>query len=148
MVVVSDLVPDTLNIHPTLKKEVAARLSNLALFQTYNSRGQNPNSPSMESFSNEYNRIVIKLKDAPFGILAKGDAGAAFEIAGADKIFYPAQVRIEGSQITVYSGKVPYPIAVRYGFNNTTIPNLFSKTGLPVNLFRTDDWEMDTSEIK
>jgi sialate O-acetylesterase len=29
---------------------------------------------------------------------------------------------------------------VRFGFSNEAIPNLFSKEGLPVNLFRTDDW--------
>ena len=26
-----------------------------------------------------------------------------------------------------------------------SIPNLFSKDGLPMNLFRTDDWEIDTN---
>lgn len=151
MVVVSDLVPDTNNIHPTLKKEVAARLANLALDQTYknaSTKGINPNSPSLESFTIEANKIIIKLKDAPAGIMAKGDASTYFEIAGADKIFMPAQVKIEGGQIIVTSSKLAAPVAVRYGFSNTTRPNLYSKTGLPVNIFRTDNWEMDTSEIK
>ncbi|NBR57180.1 MAG: sialate O-acetylesterase, partial [Chitinophagia bacterium] len=35
MVVISDLIPDTTNIHPILKKEVAERLANLALNKTY-----------------------------------------------------------------------------------------------------------------
>ncbi|WP_448635583.1 sialate O-acetylesterase [Pedobacter panaciterrae] len=35
MVVVSDLVSDTLNIHPTNKKDVGLRLANLALVETY-----------------------------------------------------------------------------------------------------------------
>ena len=28
----------------------------------------------------------------------------------------------------------------RFGLSNAAVPNLFGKNGLPVNLFRTDDW--------
>ena len=45
----------------------------------------------------------------------------------------------------VFNEKIKTPVAVRYAFNNTAIPNLFSKDGLPINLFRTDDWEIDTN---
>jgi len=31
--------------------------------------------------------------------------------------------------------------------NNAAIPNLFRKEGLPVNLFRTDNWEIDTMRV-
>jgi sialate O-acetylesterase len=48
----------------------------------------------------------------------------------------------------VFNKNIKSPVAVRFAFNNTAIPNLFSKEGLPINLFRTDDWEMDKSEIK
>ena len=41
--------------------------------------------------------------------------------------------------------KIKKPVAVRYAFNNTATPNLFSKDGLPMNLFRTDDWDIDTN---
>jgi sialate O-acetylesterase len=43
---------------------------------------------------------------------------------------------------------VKKPVAVRFGFSNGAMPNLFTKDGLPVNLFRTDDWPVDTSVIK
>jgi sialate O-acetylesterase len=29
---------------------------------------------------------------------------------------------------------------VRFAWGNGSIPNLFSKEGLPVSVFRTDDW--------
>jgi sialate O-acetylesterase len=43
---------------------------------------------------------------------------------------------------------VKHPVAVRFGFSNSAMPNLFSKEGLPVSVFRTDDWEVDTSAVK
>ena len=38
--------------------------------------------------------------------------------------------------------------AVRFGFDNAARPNLMSADGLPVNLFRTDDWPVDTEAVK
>ena len=65
-----------------------------------------------------------------------------FVIAGADHIFYPAKVKINKNQkLTIYSDKVKKPIAVRYGFEDCLEGSLFSKSGLPVSLFRTDAWE-------
>ena len=50
--------------------------------------------------------------------------------------------------IVVFNKNIKEPVAVRFGFSNTAMPNLFSADGLPVNLFRTDDWEVDTSPVK
>lgn len=49
-------------------------------------------------------------------------------------------------QLVVSSGEVKQPVAVRFAFNDVAIANLFSKEGLPVDPFRTDDWPVDTSE--
>ncbi len=40
----------------------------------------------------------------------------------------------------VSAREVKGPIAVRYGWGNGTIGNLFSKEGLPVSCFRADNW--------
>ena len=56
-----------------------------------------------------------------------------------------AQAIIKDDTVIVFNEKIKTPVAVRYAFNNTAIPNLFSKDGLPINLFRTDDWEIDTN---
>jgi sialate O-acetylesterase len=61
-------------------------------------------------------------------------------IAGSDGVFYPAQIKISGSRITVSAKLVKKPVAVRYQFSNAGIGNLFNKQGLPVAPFRTDDW--------
>ncbi|MDP3466901.1 MAG: sialate O-acetylesterase [Daejeonella sp.] len=148
MVVITDLIPDTTNIHPTPKKEVAKRLSDMALNKTYAYSDISCESPVYSSHIVDKDKIIVQFANASNGLLSKGDQITSFEIAAEDKIFVPAQARIEGSSIIVYNKNIKHPAAVRFAFNNTAIPNLFNKEGLPVNLFRTDDWEMDTSAIK
>ena len=148
MVVITDLVPDTTNIHPTPKKEVAKRLADLALNQTYGNTTIPCQSPIYTSHVVEKDKIKVQFSNVQNGLMAKGAEINSFEIAGSDKIFMPAQAKIEGNSVLVYNKNIKNPVAVRFAFNNTAIPNLFNKEGLPVNLFRTDNWEMDTSAIK
>ena len=54
----------------------------------------------------------------------------------------PATAKIDGNQCMWFGIKIfKIPVAVRFGFTNSSIPNVFSKEGLPVNIFRTDDWD-------
>jgi hypothetical protein len=48
--------------------------------------------------------------------------------------------KIIGDKIIVSNKNIKAPVAVRYAFNNTAIGNVFNKEGLPLNLFRTDNW--------
>ena len=65
-----------------------------------------------------------------------------FEVAGEDKVFYPAFAEIETSttRLTVSSDKVPHPVAVRYAYKNYAEANVFNIHGLPLIPFRTDNW--------
>ncbi len=148
MVVITDLIPDTTNIHPTLKKEVAKRLSDLALNETYGHKDIVCQSPVYAAHTIEKDKIKIQFTNTANGLVSKGDQITCFEIAAEDKIFLPGLAKIEGNKVIVYNKKIKNPAAVRFAFNNTAIPNLFNKDGLPVNLFRTDDWEMDTGPVK
>jgi sialate O-acetylesterase len=102
----------------------------------------------ISSHSIEKDKIKVQFSNSSSGLIARGDQITSFEIAADDKVFLPAQAKIEGNNIIVYNKKIKNPVAVRFAFNNTAIPNLFNKEGLPVNLFRTDNWEMDTRAIK
>lgn len=148
MVVISDLVNDTLDIHPTNKKDVGLRLANLALVETYGKKKDAFKSPLLKSFQVEGSNVVIDFDNAETGLMIKGKRATTIFIAGADKIFYPATVKIKGTKIFVSGSEVKKPVAVRYQFTNAGIGNIFSKAGLPVGPFRTDDWEVDTSKIK
>ena len=60
-------------------------------------------------------------------------------IAGADKKFGEAKGVIDGDTVVVSSEAVKKPVAVRYGWSNTAMPNLANKEGLPASSFRTGD---------
>jgi sialate O-acetylesterase len=138
MVVISDLVDNIKDIHPKLKKEVAARLANYALAETYGVKGLHYKSPTYASHAIEKGNIRIQFNDVPTTLVSKGGELTDFFVAGADGVFVPAKARIEGKSVLVSARTVKEPLHVRFGFTNTAMPNLFTAEGLPVNLFRTD----------
>ncbi|MDQ6903101.1 MAG: sialate O-acetylesterase [Bacteroidota bacterium] len=140
MVVITDLVSDVKNIHPRDKKDVGERLANLALSHTYGKPGFPNQYPIYRSMDVEKGKVKISFDDAEPGLMSKGNSLTDFYIAGADKVFQPANAKIVGNNVIVWNNDVKNPIVVRFGFTNDAIPNLFSKNGLPVNIFRTDDW--------
>ncbi|HVM88180.1 MAG TPA: sialate O-acetylesterase [Puia sp.] len=148
MAVISDLVEDTNNIHPQNKKEVGMRLAKLALSETYQKNTGVYKSPMYKSFSVNRDRILISFDNAPTILESRNGSPTGFFIAGSDKNFLPANAVIKGNQIEVWNKQIKNPVAVRYNFSNTAIPNVFSKEGFPLCLFRTDNWEVDTSALK
>ena len=138
MVVISDLVDNVKDIHPQSKREVAERLALYALADTYGITGLHYRSPQYRSHQIEGGSVRIQFDHVPTGLVARGGPPSDFTIAGADGKFVPAAAVIEGAAVVVSSPGVPDPVAVRFGFNNSAMPNLFSTEGMPVNLFRTD----------
>jgi len=148
MVVVSDLVDNLSNIHPINKIDVSARLANLALSENYRKTGLTYRTPMYKAMESEKNKIRIQFENADNGLISKDKVVSEFYIAGEDQHFLPASAKIDGNSILVWNKTIKKPVAVRFGFTNTAIPNLYSKEGLPVNLFRTDSWEVDTTPVK
>ena len=74
------------------------------------------------------------------GFTTYGKPLTGFEVAGADRIFHPAEARLVRNIIEVSSDKVDEPIAVRYAFKGFITGSLFGANGLPVSSFRSDDW--------
>ena len=146
MVVVTDLVDNIKDIHPKDKHDVGYRLANWALAETYHKEVGAYKSPMYKSMEVQKDKAIITFNNAPNGLMAKDKDITEVYIAGADKIFFAATAKIENNKLIVTSAEVANPVAVRFGFSNTAMPNLFSKEGLPVNPFRTDDWELDRSK--
>ena len=63
-----------------------------------------------------------------------------FALAGADRRFVWADARIEGEAIVVSSPTISKPVAVRYGWGDNPLVNLYNKANLPAAPFRTDNW--------
>jgi len=149
MAVTHDLVNDINDIHPKMKKEVGERLANLALANAYGKTSIAAKSPLYKSMTIENGKIRIYFENAEGGLTSKSGEPREFYIAGEDKNFVPATAKIIGNTVVVSSKQVKKPVAVRFGFSNTAMPNLYGKqSNLPVNLFRTDNWLVDTSPVK
>ena len=143
MIVTTDLVDNINDIHPKMKKEVGIRLANYALSETYGKQGLVYKSPSYKNMKVEKDRIRIYFDNADKGLMTKDKTINEFFIAGDDQNFLPANAKIEKNTVVVWSDSVKKPIAARFAFRNASLPNLFSKEGLPVVPFRTDDWPVD-----
>ncbi|HEY4324830.1 MAG TPA: sialate O-acetylesterase [Mucilaginibacter sp.] len=128
-------------IHPPRKEPVGLRLAYLSLAKTYNIQGFGYQSPEYESTTINGAEAVVKFKNAYNGLTSFLKEMNTFEIAGADKHFYPAKAVIKGSSVVVSSPQVKNPVAVRYAFKDFVVGDLFGTDGLPVSSFRTDDWD-------
>jgi sialate O-acetylesterase len=139
MVCTNDLVEEyePYQIHPHKKFEVGERLSLLALNKVYNMNGLVVESPQYQNMEIKGDKIYLSFTNLQDGFNRFQDI-QGFEIAGADKKFYPATAGIEGTRVVVSSQNVENPVAVRYCFHNFAIGNLKSGDNLPIIPFRTD----------
>lgn len=127
-------------IHPPRKKEVAQRLLANALHLTYGYETVDYATPRFKMAERKTNGLVLKFENAAHGLYAPNTLND-FEIAGADKVFYPATAEIiNRKQLFVKSPKVKKPVAVRYAWKNWVKGSLFTTGLLPLSSFRTDDW--------
>ena len=141
MAVLSDIGSDA-TIHPPRKKEVAERLLFLALNKTYGMKDVDCAGPIFKSMTEKEGALFLSFDAAETGIYSTERDITGFEIAGEDKIFYPAKAEIVGhKQVKVSSMDVKTPVAVRYGWTNWFVGTLYDNNMLPASSFRTDDWE-------
>jgi sialate O-acetylesterase len=136
MIVLSD-IGDTLNIHPRNKQDVALRFAGLALNRHYKTEKIEDSGPLFREMTIEGNKAIV-LFDHSEGLHVAGDKLTCFEIAGADKVYYPAKARIKDQMVILQSDKVKVPVAVRFAWSNTATPNLFNSANLPASCFITE----------
>ena len=145
--VITDVGEET-DIHPRKKGPVGERLAYEALRIAYG-RKDVPRSPKFESVLFRDGVATVKFSRAVNGLEIRGgkssevdvpgDRILGFQLAGADGVFHPADARIVGKErVDVVSSKVPDPKAVRFGFVNFPVVNLYGVRGLPVEPFRSD----------
>ena len=73
----------------------------------------------------------------------KGDKLVGFTLAGESAAggkpeFFPADAKIVGDTVVVTCEKVAKPVAVRFGWADTPVVNLWNKDGLPASPFRSN----------
>jgi sialate O-acetylesterase len=142
MAVITD-VGDPKDIHPRNKEPVGARMALAARAIAYGERIEF-SGPIYDSMSVVNNTAVLSFKHAGKGLEARDGPLTGFTIAGDDHKFHNAQAEIKDGRVYVSSAEVTHPVAVRYGWANCPVVNLWNKDGLPASPFRTDDFPMVT----
>jgi len=136
---------DPYSIHPGKKNDVGKRLAFWALAKDYGKKNIGYATPVYKSMEVEKSKINISFENAikDNGLKPVQKPLSSFEIAGEDKVFYPAQAFIDNKtrKLSVWNDSIQKPIAVRYAFKNYAEASLFDSFGLPVAAFRTDNWE-------
>ena len=167
---------DPKDIHPTWKRPVGNRLALAARGIAYGEKFT-WSGPEYRSGKVKGDKVVLSFNftgDGLFGAgsrsdnvpspktsdgvtlnynLAKGWINSpltGFAIAGEDRKFVWGKAEIEGDKVGVSSPLVPKPVAVRYGWADCPVVNLycspgFQQAGLPASPFRTDNWPMITA---
>ncbi|MFI3306180.1 MAG: sialate O-acetylesterase [Rikenellaceae bacterium] len=140
--------------HPRFKREVGERLAMWALADKYAPGCVDCRAPEYRSMSVTYDAaqrqkgvaLSFDYATTGFHFAERNSTSTQFEIAGEDRVFYPAQVKLinnKGAMIWVWCKEVAEPVAARYAFHNYADGDLFNAAGMAVSSFRTDDWECE-----
>ena len=129
------------DIHPRNKQTVGNRLARWALANDYGFDIVYK-SPTYQSMEKDGNKILLTFDSVGKGLYSFDTREPrGFAIAGDDKKFVWANAAIVGTnQVEVWSGEISNPVAVRYAWANNPDCSMFSRDGLPMTPFRTDDW--------
>ena len=137
------------NIHPVDKEPVGERLMLQAMYHVYGGiSAQEAFGPVYKSHYTEGNKMYIKFQyadpqvlfqkeDKSQGIICSEENETNFEIAGADKKYFPAEAAIKGDSVILWSASVKKPMYARYFWTNYNKVTLFGENGIPVAPFRT-----------
>jgi sialate O-acetylesterase len=128
------------NIHPADKENVGKRLAAWALAKTYGKKVPFT-GPVYKSMTAGKGKIILSFDYATKGLVLKERNGENnFQIAGEDKVFRNATVKVEGARLVISNPEIANPVAVRYAWSNMEEATVFNKDGLPASSFRTDTW--------
>lgn len=137
MAVSSDL-GDSLNVHPTRKREVGERLAYWALNKTYGHAAV-PSGPLYRSVAFDGNSAYLTFDYGEGMHASDGKPLRTFEIAEHDGLFVPARAKVVDGKIKVWNPEIKHPRYVRYGWQPFTRANLVNGEGIPASTFRTGE---------
>ena len=129
------------NVHPPDKQIVAARLALAARHLVYAEpvvyEGPSFREATIEQEKNGSETMRVWFYSAE-GLKFEGKAADAFEVAGPDHRFVPANARIEGDTVRVSAGSVHHPAFVRYGWAGVVNGSLYNSANLPASTFSSE----------
>ncbi|WP_343570039.1 sialate O-acetylesterase [Sphingobacterium sp.] len=140
MAVITD-IGDAQDIHPKNKQDVGRRLGWIATALLYGKKIPY-SGPVLQHWTTKAAEMELSFNPMGKKLVLKGadNRNSSFTIAGADQVFYPAEVKQVGNKLIVSAKEVPSPVAVRYGWADNPDLTLYNEAGIPGSPFRTDDW--------
>ncbi len=145
MAVITD-VGEQKDIHPRKKAPVGARLALAARAIAYGEKVEY-SGPTYKSMTVSGDKAVLKFTHVGRGLEARDGELKGFAVCGEDHKWVWAKAEIQkNNTVAVSSSEVSKPVAVRYGWADFPVVNLWNKDGLPATPFRTDEFALTTAK--
>jgi sialate O-acetylesterase len=137
---------DATDIHPRNKTLVGERLARRILDEVYGC-GDGSQPPRYEGHEiGGDGQVTVRFRHCWGGLAAIGGVVRGFALAGADRVWHPAEARIVGNTVILRAAAVPAPLAVRYAWAANPDATLIAQDGSwPAMPFRSDDWPLTTA---
>jgi len=143
MVVINDITGNPADIHPRNKQDVGHRLALQAMARVYGKADLVHSGPLFRDAKAEGAKLRVQFNHTGSGLATSdGQPPSHLELAGADGKFVAASGTIEGHSLLVQSEAVPEPVAIRYAWNESAMPNLRNREGLPAAPFHSQKWPL------
>lgn len=144
VVVITDTA-DPNDGHPRKKEPVGARLALAARGVAYGEKIEY-SGPVFSAMKVVGQRALLTFTHVGSGLESKDGALTGFTVAGDNGEFVDAHAEIVPAAsagqptdtVAVWADKVATPVAVRYGWTDVPVINLFNRESLPASPFRTD----------
>lgn len=132
-------VGDPNDVHPYNKRPVGERLYLRAKETVYGDKDGVSQGPCAISCTGDGGKVRIDFTYKGSGLVSiDGKPVRAFEIAGDDGKYHPAECMICNDYLEVWSESVDNPVSVRYAWKPDPMVNLFNAEGLPALPFEMD----------
>ena len=94
--------------------------------------------PVLASSEIQQGAVLLHFANADDGLVLKNPGRGAFQIAGADHVWFPAEAHLVNGMLVVSTSLVQQPIAVRYSWSSPAEAAVFNRRGIPAAPFHTD----------
>jgi len=94
--------------------------------------------PVLSSTEIAQGAMLLHFTHAEGGLVLRGPGRGAFEIAGADHIWFPAEGHLVNGVVVVSTSLVQQPAHVRYTWSSLAAATLFNRAGIPAAPFHAD----------
>jgi sialate O-acetylesterase len=134
-IVVTTDCGDPEDIHPPNKEPIGVRLAAMARGLVYGEKVTTA-GPEFSKIEIVDGKAVVTFANSD-GLTAKGGDARGFEIAGADRKYFPATAVVEKDRVILSSPEVPQPAQARFAWSNSPDVNVFNGAGFPMIPFQT-----------